>query len=96
MIVSCNVAQAEQTAPSAAAFVLSGASGQVTRKSTLPISLNAIAKGYILDHVAQLAMQQVEVSGVLVDIGGDIRAAGNLVASIAIADPEHDSLGAPD
>ena len=74
---------------------IEGASGQITRKSTLPISLNAIAKGYILDHVAQLAMQQVEVSGVLVDIGGDIRAAGNLVASIAIADPEHDSLGAP-
>ena len=66
---------------------IDGASGQVTRRSTLPISLNAIAKGYILDHVAQLAMKQVEVSGVLVDTGGDIRAAGILVASISIADP---------
>lgn len=70
-------------------------SGQATRRSALPISLNAIAKGYILDQVSQLAMRQAEVNGVLVDIGGDIRVAGKLTASVSIADPHHDAFGAP-
>lgn len=74
---------------------LNAATHQATRKSTLPITLNAIAKGFILDQVAELAMTKSEaVKGVLVDIGGDIRVAGKLVATVSIADPKHDSAGA--
>ncbi len=68
---------------------------QATRQSTLPLSLNAIAKGYILDRVAESTIQRSKaVNGVLLDIGGDIRVAGNLTASISIADPNHDAISA--
>lgn len=71
------------------------ASHQATRKSTLPLSLNAIAKGYILDRVAELGLKRnEETSGVLVAIGGDIRVAGKLAAKVSIANPKHDSVGA--
>ena len=74
---------------------LDAVSQQATRKSTLPISLNAIATGYILDQVVeQLINPTAKVSGVLIDIGGDIRVAGNIEANISIADPKHDSFGA--
>jgi FAD:protein FMN transferase len=73
---------------------LDAASHQATRRSSLPISLNAIATGYVLDQVVeQLAIEKV--NGVLVDIGGDIRVAGKIEANISIADPQHDSFGAP-
>lgn len=66
---------------------------QATRISSLPISLNAIATGYILDQiVAQLITDKI--TGVMIDIGGDIRVAGKIEANIAIANPRHDALGA--
>ncbi|MDX1928695.1 MAG: DUF2271 domain-containing protein [Pirellulaceae bacterium] len=74
---------------------LDSVSRQATRKSSLPISLNAIATGYILDQVvAQLMNPISKVHGVLIDIGGDIRVAGNIVANVSVADPKHDLLGA--
>ncbi len=77
------------------------------RTSQVPISLNAIAKGYILDRAAESAMGrsatiqsamnselQDAVKGALVSIGGDIRVAGKLEATVSVADPRHDAVGA--
>jgi FAD:protein FMN transferase len=54
------------------------------------LSLHAIAKGWIVDRAAELAMGDTRVSAVLVNIGGDLRVCGDelLAAStIAIENP---------
>jgi len=51
------------------------------------VTLNAIAKGYILDRVCVTAMQQPGVQAVLVNIGGDIRHLGVSPVPVHIADP---------
>ena len=69
---------------------------QVTRTSDVPLSLNAIAKGVILDRVVTMVLESdARIQGVLLNIGGDIRIAGNLSARIAIADPMCDAIGSP-
>lgn len=70
-------------------------SRRAERIGTAPISLNAIAKGIIIERVAShLLSQNDRIQGVLVNIGGDLRIAGDLRLPVAIADPFADSLGA--
>ena len=57
------------------------------RWTRLPVTLNAIAKGYILDRACITAIQQPRVRAVLVNIGGDIRHIGESPVSVHIADP---------
>lgn len=65
----------------------------VTRNSSLPLSLNAIAKGTILDAVAEAILVRVpKAHGVLVNIGGDIRVAGNAEQWVSIPNPNSDML----
>lgn len=68
----------------------------VIRTSDTKVSLNAIAKGLIIDYATNVAMNTDGVSGVTVNIGGDLRVAGDSHQAVAIADPRHDTLtGAP-
>lgn len=57
------------------------------RLSRLPISLDAIAKGYIVDCAALAAHAVPGVRDVLVNIGGDVRHCGTRAVRVAIADP---------
>ncbi len=78
-----------------AIFTLAADSTDATRNSELPLNINAIAKGTILDKVvAKVVREHVGLKGLAVDIGGDIRVAGDISQSVEIADPLHDSIGA--
>ena len=62
------------------------------RFSSAPITLNAIAKGYIVERACTKALEVgPQVLGVLVNAGGDMTLKGELERNIAIADPDADS-----
>ena len=62
------------------------------RTSACPLTLNAIAKGYIVDLACDAALDPDHgVSGLLVAIGGDMRAVGDLARKVGSADPRRDS-----
>lgn len=72
------------------------ADGQRARRlSAAPLSLNGVAKGLIVDRASQVAMQDGSgVSGVLVNIGGDIRVRGDARQTVAIVNPAQDAANA--
>jgi len=62
----------------------------VLRKDAHAISLDAIAKGYILDRVGETVLEDVVgVEGLLINIGGDIRKFGNQSMMLGITDPNN-------
>jgi FAD:protein FMN transferase len=64
------------------------------RLSDGPLTLNAIAKGYIVERACAAAMDggsRSEIHGVLLNVGGDLRVCGDLDRTIGIADPRSDS-----
>jgi thiamine biosynthesis lipoprotein ApbE len=57
-------------------------------------TLDAVAKGYIMDQVAVLALKEFPgLKGVCINIGGDVRIAGELVVPIHVEDPFHAAEG---
>ncbi len=59
------------------------------RLSDGPLSLNAIAKGYILERACEAATNgHPEVQGLLLNVGGDLRVCGSTVGSIGISAPK--------
>lgn len=74
------------------AWKLDAANGLVEYRSDQPVSLNAIAKGYIVGKAANRAFTgDRTVLGVLLNVGGDLRVAGDMTARIGVASPFHDS-----
>ncbi|MGB4707240.1 MAG: DUF2271 domain-containing protein [Fuerstiella sp.] len=66
----------------------------VVRLTDCALSLNAIAKGSILDSVCETVLaSSPEVTGVMLNIGGDLRVAGHIAQSVQIAHPMHDAIG---
>jgi thiamine biosynthesis lipoprotein ApbE len=64
----------------------------VERLSDCPLSLNGIAKGYIVERACTAALDKTDgVSGVLLNLGGDLRDQGDAPSLIGIADPWADS-----
>ena len=62
------------------------------RRSDCPLSLNAIAKGYILEKACAVGIEDgSEILGLLLNVGGDLRVCGQSSRSIGIADPASDS-----
>lgn len=59
-----------------------------------PLTLNAIAKGAIVEWACQAGMRTSEVHGLTINLGGDLRVAGDAVQQVAIADPRHDAENA--
>lgn len=64
------------------------------RIAEAPLSLNAIAKGAIVDYACQAALSRGDIRGVVINIGGDLRACGPAVQQIRIADPHQDAVNA--
>jgi FAD:protein FMN transferase len=62
-----------------------------THLSDTPLVLNTFVKSYIIDHAANAALADRNVSGVVVNIGGDIVVRGNLSEPVQIADPKSDA-----
>lgn len=65
------------------------------RWTRLPVTLNAIAKGWVIDAACQTAMRQPGVRAALVNIGGDIRHAGHKPVLAAVANPFSPQDNAP-
>jgi thiamine biosynthesis lipoprotein ApbE len=63
------------------------ANGTVTRLTDHPLNLNAIAKGYIIQKAAAAARLAAPLSGLLVNLGGDMAVVGNEV--VGVQDPLH-------
>src|SRR5207244_1302992 len=62
------------------------------RVSECPLSLNAIAKGYIIERACDAALQKNRgVRGLLLNVGGDLRVCGEIARTIGIAAPRGDS-----
>ena len=70
-------------------------SHQATRLSTEPLSLNAIAKGTILDLTALHVQQQFsDIYAVMINIGGDINVAGDRDHRVVIPNPDRVAVNA--
>jgi thiamine biosynthesis lipoprotein ApbE len=62
------------------------------RLSDAPLSLDGIAKGFIVERACDAAMAEVSgVSGVMLNVGGDLRSRGAIEGTIGIAAPWADS-----
>jgi thiamine biosynthesis lipoprotein len=59
--------------------------------STAPLMLNSFAKSYIVNSAARAAMGTPDVTGVVVNIGGDLVVRGSLTEPVDIADPFSDA-----
>lgn len=73
-------------------YVLSATGIRLTGE--LAISVDALAKGYILDRVTERLMQQPDVAGCCLNIGGDLRKRGRTQQTISITDPAQTMEGA--
>jgi FAD:protein FMN transferase len=62
--------------------------GTVRPAGRYPVSLNALAKGAILDAACRRLLEVPGVSGGLVKIGGDLRVSGEFTATVAINGPD--------
>lgn len=65
------------------------------RLSDVPLTLNAIAKGAIIDFVGESVLAEPGVHGFLLMIGGDLAVGGSMPETVDIADPTHPHLSAP-
>ena len=72
-------------------YLVDPTTGDVTKTcDCTALSLHAIAKGWIVDRAAELAMADERVSAVLVNIGGDLRLCGPkdlATSTVAIENP---------
>lgn len=66
----------------------------IRRLTFLSITLNSIAKGYIVDQAGMQAANVEGVEEVVLSIGGDIRHIGHKPLTVAIADPFADAENA--
>jgi thiamine biosynthesis lipoprotein ApbE len=69
--------------------------GVACRLTHLHVSLDGIAKGYIVDRAATCASAVDGVTQVLVNIGGDLRHKGERPLTVAVADPQAPAENAP-
>ena len=74
------------------AWRLDPGSRTAERLSACPLSLNAIAKGEIVERACAAALDQSRgIRGLLLNIGGDLRVCGDLAQTIGIVSPGADS-----
>jgi thiamine biosynthesis lipoprotein ApbE len=74
------------------AWRLDSARGTAERLSDCRVSLNAIAKGYIVERACEAAFSPEHgVRGLVLNVGGDLRVCGDVERTVAIANPHADS-----
>lgn len=77
------------------AWSLDRNSGVAERLGDCPLTLNAIAKGWILEQASAKAWAVGGMDGLLLEIGGDLRVRGSHPETIAVVDPRHDAENQP-
>ena len=68
--------------------------GTALRLGDYPTTLDAVAKGWIIERASQRAWALGGMDGMLLEIGGDLRVCGNWPERIALVDPRHDEENA--
>jgi thiamine biosynthesis lipoprotein ApbE len=77
------------------AWRLDAADRTAERLSDCPLSLDGIAKGWIIERACAAALEPIQgVRGLLLNVGGDLRVCGDLTARIGLAPPWSDSESA--
>ncbi|HTK46955.1 MAG TPA: FAD:protein FMN transferase [Gemmatimonadaceae bacterium] len=76
-------------------WVVDRLAGTARRRSRHAVSLDAIAKGYIVARAAERARSAEGVSDVLLNVGGDIQHLGDRPVMVRIADPCAPAENAP-
>jgi thiamine biosynthesis lipoprotein ApbE len=77
---------------SSPAWRLEAAAGTAEHLTSCPLTLNAIAKGYIVEQACAAAFDKSRgVLGLLLNGGGDLRVCGDISRTIGIANPWNDS-----
>ncbi|GGL87095.1 FAD:protein FMN transferase [Deinococcus aerolatus] len=61
--------------------------GAATLHATSPLGLDALAKGWIVDRMAELAWDSPGIQAVLINAGGDLRTLGGQGLEVTVADP---------
>ncbi len=85
-----------KTQMSSPAWRLDPVACTVERLTDCPLSLNAIAKGYILEHACDATLKASRgVHGLLLNVGGDMRVCGEMIRTFAITNPHADSESSP-
>lgn len=69
--------------------------GLASLHTRLAVSLDALAKGFIVDCAAACARELPGVTDVLVNIGGDLRHIGERAVAVAVTDPHAPAENAP-
>jgi thiamine biosynthesis lipoprotein len=72
-------------------WLLDEKSGVATRLTDTPLMLNSFTKSYIIERAAQSALHTPGVTGVVLNIGGDLVVRGQLSDKVSIADPRSNS-----
>ncbi len=72
---------------------LDSSNGTATHLDRTPLVLNSLAKSYVIGKAANVAANSHGVSGVVVNIGGDLVARGNMVEQVDIIDPKSGAEG---
>ena len=70
---------------------LDAGTGTAEKFSDVPLSLDAIAKGFIVERACASAMESNEILGAMLNVGGDLRVMGDSKATLAVANPFADS-----
>jgi thiamine biosynthesis lipoprotein ApbE len=74
------------------AWRLDAAAGMAEHLTACPLSLNSIAKGYIIGRACDVALDRARgVRGVLLNIGGDVRVVGDVARTVGVAPAAGDS-----
>jgi FAD:protein FMN transferase len=73
-------------------YVIEGT--QVNMHTHLPLNLNAVAKGYIVDELAATAFAGASIFEAMVNIGGDIRHLGEGGLIVDVLDPRSNAANA--
>lgn len=83
--------------PDSPLWVVERGEGQTTARKLTPdpISLNALAKGIIIDRACEAAFRIEGVREALVNIGGDLRHLGEGSIAVGVADPFSDAENVP-
>lgn len=72
-------------------WVLDAKTRTATHLDNAPLILNSFAKSYIIHHAAEAALAVPGVSGIVVNIGGDMVVAGNWQEPVWVSDPRKDA-----
>ncbi len=61
--------------------------GSIVKLTEHPLKLHSLAKGYILENAADFALNLEGVTGIVLNIGGDITAKGDMIEPVRITNP---------